>query len=43
MTRITASLKTRKVKITDKSIVLDMHDYLLRNVKSKDKDKSFAI
>jgi len=37
VTRIKASLKTKKIIITDTSAVLDMHDYLIRNAKNKEK------
>ncbi len=35
VTRIKASLKTKKIIITDTSAALDMHDYLIRNAKNK--------
>ncbi len=35
VTRIKASLKTKKIVITDTSAVLDMHDYLIRSAKNK--------
>lgn len=37
VTRIKASLKTKKVIITDTSAVLDMHDYLIRATKSSER------
>ncbi len=35
VTRIKASLKSKKIIITDSSAVLDMHDYLIRSTKNK--------
>lgn len=35
VTRIKASLKSKKVIITDSSAILDMHDYLVRTCKNK--------
>jgi hypothetical protein len=42
VTRIQASLKTKKITFTDQSFVFDMYDYLIRNVKSKEKN-CFAL
>ena len=42
MTRIKASLNTKKVIITDTSTVLDLHNYLLRNAKNKERE-CFAL
>lgn len=35
VTRIQASLRTKKITFTDQSFIFDMKDYLIRNVKSK--------
>ncbi len=35
VTRIKASLRSKKIVITDKSIALDMHDFLIRGAKKK--------
>ena len=42
VTRIKANIKTRKITITDKSAVLDMHNYLVRSCKNKEKE-CFAL
>jgi hypothetical protein len=37
VTRIKASLKTKKIIITDTSAIIDLHDYLIRNAKNKER------
>ncbi len=37
VTRIKSSLKNKKVVITDTSAVIDMHDYLIRSAKTKER------
>ncbi len=42
VTSIKASLKNKKIVITDTSVVIDLHDYLIRSAKNKERE-CFAL